>query len=371
MRRVAGEYTPTIINYWEKSKHFGVLRRASGQIYESLEKSGPGNSSVIAYDRYVTDRAVSFLNTYEGDKPLFLTVGFFGPHCPYVCPPDLFDYYHDRVSLPDLPVDFKDHVHPAVQRWYANRGVEAVPPALVRRARAAYYGLVELLDGYVAEIRAAIQRRLGEENVLLIYLSDHGDMVGDKGLWWKSNFYEGAARVPFIAHGPGIVSPGSAPPDLITLADLGPTLIDLVSGPPLPEQAGTSLVRSLRGDASLSDDRAVFSMLADLKGDAPSAMIRQGPWKLIRHHGYEAPQLFNVVEDPQELIDLGRARGAADLRASLEAQLTEVWDGEAAAHNVELSRQHQAIFHDFAATTGIRDRDQWYPKPGTDCLLDA
>ena len=318
---------------------FGEWGFSTGQSYAAVELSGPGNSGIIEYDRAVTAAAVAWLRESRGESPYFLTVGTYGPHCTYVCPRPQFERYMDILPAPSCPEGFAESVHPAIRKWLENRNMLGPSPDAVRRARAAYYGLVELLDGYVGELLAAVDANGGLENTLVIYTSDHGDMIGHNGLFWKSNFYEGSVRVPLLLSWPGVIPDGLTLTELTSHLDLGPTLCDLTGAPELPETDGRNLWPAIAGEEPLDPDRAVVSMLGDVKGDAPVAMVRRGPWKLVSFHGYEHVQLFHLEQDPAEQRDLGRDPDCAGVRDELLGELDRVWDSDEAAVQVEQAQR--------------------------------
>ena len=136
-KRIAGDRTPTFHNGMPKGKK--KTSKVTGfDENSSLYYIGPGDSPVLAYDRYVTDRALEYL-AQEHERPQFLTVGTYGPHFPYVAPPDLYEYYYDRVSLDDVSDTFQGY--PALEGK-----MQEADPEVARAARAAYYGLVEQQD---------------------------------------------------------------------------------------------------------------------------------------------------------------------------------------------------------------------------------
>ena len=348
---------------------FGDWGATTGQSYAAVERSGPGHSTIIEYDRAVTAGAVSWLRQCRGEAPYFLTVGYYGPHCPYVCPRPEFERYLDAVPPPNCPAGFAERVHPAIRKWLENRGMLDPDPEAVRWARAAYYGLVELLDGYVGEVLAAAGAAGGLENTLVIYASDHGDMIGHNGLFWKSNFYEGSVRVPVVFSWPGMVPGGRTLTELTSLLDLGPTLCDLTGAPELPETDGRSLWPALTGAGTLDPDRAVVSMLGDVKGDSPVAMIRKGPWKLVSFHGYDRVQLFHLDRDPNEQHDLGQSSDCAGVRDELLGELNRVWDGaEAAAQVGQAQRRAQMIIKWNRHVPPPADEEFWRGDPADNHL---
>ena len=362
-RRLVGDITPSTVGVGYDN--YGVLKGTPGQNRGAVEKSGADYSAVLQYDADVLEATRVCLQEHKNAaQPLFMTVGLYGPHCPYVCPRDLFDHYYETLPRPEPLDDFKRDVHPAVRKWYANRGVTDVDPEAVHRARAAYYGLVEMLDRYLGQIHEAVANTIGLSSTLFIYASDHGDMLGDKGLFWKTNMYEGSARVPIILNMPEFIAAGRRVVGLTSMLDLAPTLIELAGAPPLPLMDGQSLLHQLAGDGpAIDEDRAVIAMCGDLKGDMPSAMIRKGPWKLVDHYSYDRPQLFHLGNDPGERIDLGTSAEYADVRSALHDELCQVWDGKAVYQHVQRVAAHTKLRRPFNAKTGNRYPDDWQGDP--------
>ena len=223
-----------------------------GQKYLTMSAVGPGRSAYIAYDDDVTRRAVEFITARTArapERPLCLIVGLLLPHCPYICPKELFEEYMDRVTLPEVPPGYEKGLHPALRRWRATRGVEKITPEQARKARAAYCGLVTYMDARIGEVLGALDAAGMSENTVVAYLSDHGEMAGEHGMWWKDSFYEGACGVPMIWRIPGraqLEPPAGAPAgsevhSVVSLVDVGPTLLDLAGAGPLPHVRGRSL----------------------------------------------------------------------------------------------------------------------------------
>ena len=154
----------------------------TGQSRSAAEISGPGRTAVQAYDRDVTDAAVDFITEREDDRPFCLVVGTYGPHCPFICPKDLYDEYYDQVGLPDIPEGYLDAVHPFIRKWRENRGVlDPLTPERVRSARAAYYGMVTTIDRCVGDVRDAIEQAgiLGAADVAAVEQA-LGDLAPDE-----------------------------------------------------------------------------------------------------------------------------------------------------------------------------------------------
>jgi choline-sulfatase len=208
----------------------------------------------------------------------------------------------------------------------------------------------------------AIDRTLGLDNTLVIYASDHGDTIGEHGLFWKTNYYEGSVRVPLIFRAPSLLgdtSRGRRVGQLASLLDLGPTLIDLAAAAPLPAADGQSLWPLLQGRGMADTDRRVVSQLGGTPRDLASAMIRYGQWKLIEYHGFEHPLLFDLARDPEERHDLGVDPRYQGLRAMLLRWLHETWDGPTVQRIMDRDGRSAAMIRQFNAEHPIESDDQW------------
>ncbi len=197
-------------------------------------------------------------------------------------------------------------------------------------ARAAYFGLCEYFDRKIGQLLDKLDETGLRDN------SDHGEMAGEHGCWWKSNYYEGSVDVPLIARLPGFVPAGVENPVLCNLLDWVPTAVEAAGG--------HSLWRELQGHADDARPDTAFSELGPSRGASPSRMIRQEPWKLYKYHDDTPPALFNLVDDPGEWNDLGSARACAALRQNLLAQLYAGWNPEQVAQrSAELTRNAQVL----------------------------
>lgn len=371
MERLVGDITPSFLGRGLRNRQYGSLLGTQDQRRIAIEKSGGGNSAVLQFDRAVTDATCDFLDSCTKDTPLFLTVGYYGPHCPFVAPPDVFEHYFRTTPKPELQTpEERAKMHPAIRKWQEIRGVEDLSSEVVHRVRAAYFGMVEYLDGLIGEVLDKIEQTLGRENVLIVYASDHGESLGEHGLFWKSNFYDGASRVPLIFSLPGTIPAGITGHNVTSLLDLAPTLLSVARAKQLPVMDGVNLMPELCASVDGDVDRFVVSQLADIKGDAPSAMVRQGRWKLIKHHGYEAMQLFDLTADPNEITDLGIDPAHSSVRERLSEILSRHWDGEAAAHDLNIAQANAALLGDFARATALAGVDEWYGDEAGNIIID-
>ena len=246
-------------SYWG----YGALTRLdlgdfarSMQQRTCLEVIGSGDTPVREYDRTVIADALEYL-THDYKKPQMIVVGTYGPHFPYVGDERRMEHY--RRAMRNLPEEkWPDFAVPSLRDK-----VQQTTREDLAELRAAYYALVEEMDEQVGRVYDAFQtylERSGKEGIF-IYMSDHGDQLGYKGLYGKQTFFERSAKIPLIFSGTGIS--GRRVRDSVSIMDIGPTLCHLVGAQPYPEADGVSFLpsdvykRQIRGcgwtGVSLSD----------------------------------------------------------------------------------------------------------------------
>jgi choline-sulfatase len=261
------------------------------------------------------------------------------PHNPLICERELFDYYMGRIDEASLPrPDDQATLHPAIRAWRQRRRADQIPPAQQRRGLAAYYGLVTQMDRNIGRIVEQVRRSSQAKDTIIIYTSDHGDMADEHGMWWKSCFYEGSARVPLIFSGPGC--PRNSVDAVCSLIDVGPTVLELQGAPALPDADGRSLVPFLKGAAPKDWPDEAFCEYLGAHGDKPSCMVRRGPWKLSYYSEFDSYQLFNLVEDPGEVRDRAADPTCREIGAALLAELRSHWSAQAMVAGAAL--QHRS-----------------------------
>lgn len=298
----------------------------TGHCREAVEIAGAGTTSYQAMDELVAARTFDWLKTRGRKTPFAAVSGFLLPHCPFIAPRDLFDYYYDKVDVPEQPS--AESQPAAVVNFRRNRGILAppLPQERVRVARAAYFGMCEHLDRQIGKVLDCLDETGLADNTLVIYDSDHGEMAGEHGCWWKSNYYEGSVGVPMVARWLGEISPGSSSNEICNLMDLGVTLINLIEAPALPPADGHSLSKTLRSQGDPDRPGETYSEHGPTPNDAPSRMIRRGKWKLTKYADDRAPILFDFDADPGEWHDLGEDPAPAPIRDELLRAVYDGWD---------------------------------------------
>jgi choline-sulfatase len=297
-------------------------------------------------------------------RPFCLVVGTVLPHNPYIAPRPLYDCYVDRVDVPPVPAGYLDTLHPAVRDWRRARRVDDLTPEQTHAARAAYYGLVGMVDTNVGQILSVLEESGLRQQTVVCYTSDHGDMAGELGMWWKSTLYEGAVGVPLLISWPGQFPAGQVLREPVSLLDLAPTLIDLGGGPALPATTGRVLTPLLRGEPPPADWRPdIYAEIVPALGPGPARMLRRGPWKLVHHHRYPMPQLFHLEDDPLELHDLAGVPAHRDQQEALLALVTADWDGDAILATLERRQQERQVPH-APARVGDSPSEYWSAPSG-------
>ena len=258
-----------------------------------VTECGPGPGAWYDYDTTVADLSVRFLNSKAAQpcvRPWLLYSGLMYPHFPLTCPPRYYRRYDPAAVTPaDLRGETLEDQHPAIRHLrYFFRNDEIVPEPVQRRALASYYGLVTLVDDLVGRMLAAIDDSPLRDNTVVLYVSDHGEMAGQHGIWQKQCFYEASVRTPMILrtpHGAGGRRIGAN----VSLVDVLPTLLDL-AGIEIPSGLpGTSLARAQPGAGG--DDRVVFSEYHAQGMLEGGFMIKRGDWKYNYYVGHEPATL--------------------------------------------------------------------------------
>ena len=306
---------------------------------ETVLDAGPmARSMQIDYDDEVAHCAVQeiYARARSADRrPFLLTVSLSHPHDPYIAAREHWDRYReaeiDEPRVGFVPLEERDPHSRALYAHYGQDKTE-ITPEVQRRARHAYYGMVSYVDDHFGRLMAALEAGGFADNTVVVVTSDHGDMLGERGMWFKKTLFEPAVRVPLIFAGPGIAAGRVAEP--VSLLDLFPTLVELAGAPDGTVQTpldGKSLLSALRGGAAPS--APVFVEHIDGGTVAPRVMVREGAMKLVFSRAYP-PQLYDLAADPEERHDLAGTPGAAEAEARLTALVEETWDLDALAAQV-------------------------------------
>ena len=189
-------------------------------------------------------------------------------------------------------------------------------------------------------------------------------------MFWKTNFYEGSAKVPLIFRYPKLFEQNRKICAPISLTDLAPTLCEIAGAFNLPNTFGRSLLPVLDGTEKEDLDRVIISQLADIKGDAPSALIKKDGYKLVKHMGYDDIQLFNLSSDPKEKKDLGKDMEYESVKQDLLDLLEEYWNEEEVKKTYEEDAQKREVFYGAVEKCEFDSKYNWPGKPEQNYILD-
>ncbi len=338
---------------------FGVHTQTMGYKW-CTHVVGGGQSPVLCYDEMVTRAAEEYL-ARPHEKPQFILVGTYGPHFPYVAPPELFYKYLKTARLPATFGTRDDFINPVLCALQE----PDIRPEVGLACQAAYKGMVEHTDGLVGRVRRAFGAFVGGRGTphLFGYLSDHGDTIGEHGVFGKKTFFEKSVKIPLLLAGTGVAA-GRRWDEPVSILDVGPTVCAW-AGAETPERAdGQSLASILRGEDG-PRGRAVLSESMDKGPDGRwtyGCMARRGTYKFITYHGYESQNmLFDVAADPLEQNNLAAARpGMCEEFRWLLRQATD----PAAAEALQAQHTKRArVLAAFEKQTGYDDRERYRDYP--------
>jgi choline-sulfatase len=311
----------------------GLQRKPMGSFPDAAELAlmiGPGETSYTRYDRDITAAAVKWLEQRQvpDAKPWVLFVSFICPHFPLSAPQQFYDIYRD-VELP-LPYD-RDAVlrlkHPVIDamRQFWNYADYFDQDSEIEGLKN-YYGLCSFLDHNVAQVLTALEHSGQADNTQIIYTSDHGDMIGNHGIWAKCYMYEDSVGIPMTLSGPGIKSAINNTP--VSLTDIAATIEHAIGGEGYKTENSWQS-RALQEFIENPDsERPVLSEYHDGGSPCGFFMLRKGRWKYVYFSEGHPALLFDMNNDPRELVNLADKPEHAVTLADLRNQLLQILDPE-------------------------------------------
>jgi choline-sulfatase len=258
-------------------------------------------------------------------RPFLMVVSLTHPHDPYVTPQPYWDRYQEAaIDMPRVSAPAQDP-HSRRVRYVIGLEGTHITDEQIRAARHAYYASVSYVDDQFGMLLQTLQQAQLADNTIVLVLADHGDMLGERGLWYKMSFFEPACRIPLIVHAPGRFAPRRVP-GCAALVDILPTLVELAQPGAQPSYAcaisGTSLVPALEGHGA--PGQVLGEYLAE-GAIAPLLMVRRGDHKFV-HCPADPDQLFDLREDPDELTNLAARPEGAALVSRFRTEVAERWD---------------------------------------------
>lgn len=306
-------------------------------------------SNQMEYDDEVAfhaEQKLYDLSRGHDKRPWALCISFTHPHDPYVARRQYWDLYNDCEYLEPQqgPVPF-DKLDPHSQRIFeANDYTKFdIKPQDVRNARQGYFANISYIDDKIGGVLDVLERTRMLDNTIIVVCADHGDMLGEKGLWFKMSPYEGSSRVPLMLSAPGIEPCNVEDP--VSIIDVNTTIADLVGidlSSIAPYTDGQSLLPLTRGEKR---DAPVYMEYTAEASYSPIVTIREGKWK-FNHCEIDPPQLFDLEADPLEQHNLAEDPDYADVLAEYQAKVHERWDMQAFYADVCASQAQRLIVYE-------------------------
>lgn len=317
---------------------------------DSVTQAGPcARTNQIDFDDevvYAARQKLFDIARSTDRRPFCMVVSMTHPHDPYVVPHAYWERYTDEEIDPPRVPDLAATEDPHSRRLRHVIGLDVARPteAQVRAARRAYYGALSYVDDQFGAVLAALEQARLRENTIVFLIADHGDMLGERGLWYKMSFFEPACRIPLIVHAPGRLSPRRVS-EPASLVDLLPTLLALADEkvPPIYVAPidGTSLVPALEGGSAPGEVRGEYLAEGAI---APIVMMRGARFKYI-HSPADPDQLYDLGSDPDERTNLAAAREHAAVVAGFRDEVSRRWKLPALHEAVMASQRRRHLVY--------------------------
>lgn len=334
---------------------------------KTMTDIGAGQTSYQQYDNDIATRACEWLRTKAADPntdPFCAFVSFVCPHPPYKAPAEFYDLY-SKIEMPEPKLRDPDaEYHPWIKLGQSQRNfddfvTEDSLPILLR----SYYGSISYLDRNIGRVVKVLEETGLRDNTIIIYTSDHGENLGTRRLWQKSNMYEEASFIPMILSGPGIPE-GKVSNTPVTLIDIAPTildsqgLLDVSKSHGLP---GSSLLNLAQAENDVN--RIAFTEYHAAAADRSAFMVRKGRYKYIHYVSYE-PELFDLENDPDELNSLHNDPNHYATLERMEADLRSICNPEFVDEQAYISQCAKVQAAGGRDAVMARGKYQGTPTPG-------
>ncbi len=342
---------------WDEGAEVYPFENSGKTGIKALTLSGPVVTSLnIEFDEDVCYAARKCLRECARDRkgqPFFLNVSFASPHDPYQSTPEFWELYTDEeVGMPAQPgIPYAQQDAHSRQLYRHIGKVDREPDDdTVMKSRRGYYAAVSFVDHQIGVLLQTLKECGFYDNTIIIFTSDHGDMLGEKGIWFKQTMYDQAVRVPLLFWGPRWVVPGRMQKD-VSLLNLYPTILDIVGSSPdgTREQ---SIWPLLTGGSKETAD-CIYCEHTDANALCPILMVRRGSYKYIYSEKWGC-RLFNLDADPDEKVDLIDDPAMANVRHALHNLVLERWGDPGALKDRIVRDQNRRRFVWQCLTRGKR-----------------
>ena len=313
---------------WDEEAEVYPFENSGKTGIKALTLSGPVATSLnIEFDEeacYAARKSLRDCARYRKGQPFFLNVSFAAPHDPYQSRPEFWDLYTDEdIGMPAQPSIPYEQQDAHTRQLYRHIGKVDWEPDddTVMTSRRGYYAAISFVDHQVGLLLRTLKECGFYDNTIVIFTSDHGDMLGEKGIWFKQTMYDQAVRVPLLFWGPRWIPPGRAR-DNVSLLNLFPTILDC-AGDSQDGCREQSLWPLLTARSKETTD-CIYCEHTDANALCPILMVRRGAHKYICSEKWGC-RLFDLEADPDEKVDLVDDPAMADLRDDLHNLVLKRW----------------------------------------------
>ena len=304
----------------------------NGEIGKEFRDLGGVDKPVGGGDRKVSTKVIDFIrNRKTTDKPFFVTMGLSAPHYPLTVPNNLLAKYKGKIPAPEIPAGYLESLPLNYKHLRNDRKLENLPDATVQLARECYYAKVEWMDSIMGTVIETMRKSPLYDNTIIIYMSDHGENMGEHGMWWKNTLYDSGSRVPLIISYPKKWKGGQIRSGAAGNVDLVQTIAEMGGAKTPSDWDGNSMLSWINNPNTKWKDFAITEYYGPYLSSGMS-MIRIADWKYVYHtradenHPAEL-ELFNLKSDPKELYNLAKEpsqqKRLKDMHATLVKQLGE------------------------------------------------
>lgn len=334
---------------------YGCIRNekvSRPQFKASLENAGPGTSDYIRYDIEIAEQAISYIENEgsKSDKPFVLYLGFVSPHFPLNAPKKFFDLYNiDDIELPSQFHKEEWPDHPVLEEYRRYCNTENISEETAKNALLSYYAMCSFLDEQIGKVLEALEKSPLNDSTRIVYTSDHGDTMGNHGVFFKSTMYEGSVGIPMLMKGPGVEANTKVEAP-VSLLDMYPTVLECVGVENTDlsvKRDGKSLFETIRNP---SYERPILSEYHAFGINVGEFMMRKGDYKYI-YYTDAPPMLFNLKDDPNEDVDLSKNPEYNDKKALLHAELFSLINPDEISKEAFLSQQK--VLEDYGGEKGF------------------
>ena len=333
--RVTTEIYPADFSWtsnWETDARF-VKSNENSSIDSALDADAYAWNMQMDYDEevfYQGRRQIYEIARVDKKNPFLLFISFTHPHDPFITTKKYWDLYsNDEVDMPKVPPIPLEEQDPHSRYLYEMYNMDKITNILdIKNARHGYYGMISYVDEKIGKLLEALEETGLDKNTVVIFTSDHGEMLGERGMWYKKTFFESSIRVPLILNFPLMFKPERVTKNT-SLVDIMPTILDICNCnidnyKNVLDLDGHTLLDVLNGNSN-NWDNIVYAEQTDSGTLAPRLMVKKDKYKYVWSEAYP-PLLYNLYNDPHELKNLSGLSEYKELENMMFSLVQQKWD---------------------------------------------